>query len=85
MKIGDKVVCKAFPICWNGIIRSNDTNIIIGKTYTVTGTSCQQISNELEMLTIIGENGKCSYWSDYFYSVKELRQIKLKKINEKRD
>lgn len=84
MKIGDKVTCKAFPICWNG------SNIKIGKTYIIIDISHQQKDKNdcltgLEMLTIIGENGKCSYWSDYFYSAKELRQSKLKKINEKRD
>jgi len=88
-KIGDKVVCKSIITNINGIIRTEDPNITIGKTYLVIDVS-HQVSNkygltELVMLDIIGKNGKCSYWSDYFYSVKELRQLKLKKINNTND
>jgi hypothetical protein len=87
-KRGDYVTCKTFPKKVNGLEKDSDSNIIINKTYMVIDVSHQVVDKNgltgLEMLSIIGENGKCYYWSDYFYNIKELRKLKLEKINDKR-
>ncbi len=87
-----KVVCKNFPRNVNGIDRTFDPNITINKSYMVlhyydkNGTIIKINENdiislkELRMLAIIGNIGKCFYWSDYFYNEKELRQLKLKNL-----
>lgn len=86
-KIGDKVVCKTFPKKVNGNIVNSDPNITIDNTYIITELG-QPVMNKfgvtkLRMLTIMGENGLCSYWSDYFYDTTELRKIKIEKIRNK--
>jgi len=87
VKIGDYVVCKDFP--WSDFIVTEDPNITIGNSYRVieisniqpsTGATLYQ-SESLCMLEIIGNTGDiCHYWSDYFYSKKETRKLKLEKI-----
>lgn len=86
-----KVICKTFPKNVNGIERTFDPNITINKSYTVLSYKDEKGNHninkndtislkELRMLTIIGNIGKCFYWSDYFYNEKELRLLKLKKL-----
>ena len=87
-----KVVCKNFPKNINGVDRTVDPNITINKSYTVISyydkngitikvNEDEIISlKELKMLAVIGNIGKCFYWSDYFYNEKELRNLKLKKL-----
>ena len=89
MKVGDKLICKNFPrkyfkgnysyVISNNINRNKD--MIIGKSYTILNISkCEYGPTGLRMLTIIGEIGECYYWSDYFYSEKEYRKLKLEKL-----
>jgi hypothetical protein len=81
-----KLICKDFPRNINGII-DRDPNITIGKYYEVL--SIEEFdhtpSSKLKMLYIIGNIENGWYWSDYFYTEKELRKLKLKKLNESRN
>ena len=81
-----RVVCKSIraDIRHNCFEIYKDPNITVDKSYEVLRIINYDHTEKtgLYMLDIIGNNGKCSYWSDYFYTNKELRKIKLEKLNE---
>ena len=86
LKIGNIVVCKSFLKNVNGVIRNYDPNITIGKSYIIVDMAVDMIEinkygvTNLRMLQILGERGKCWYWSDYFYNIEELRKMKIEKL-----
>lgn len=79
-KVGDFIICKTFPNIVNDAEIKKDPNITIGKSYKILKINHDNGSTELKMLTIMGNCGECYYWSDYFYSEKESRKIKLEKL-----
>lgn len=86
MKVGDKLICKTFPRkCNRGGYITRNEDMIIGKSYTILEIDDRIINKygttELRMLSVMGP---CNYWSDYFYSEKECRKLKLKKLENVR-
>lgn len=89
LNVGDWVKCKTFPKVVNGFERTSDPNIIVGEYYEILeiGWNAQNHNpnsvDGLYMLHIQGEQGGCDYWSDYFYSLRELRLEKINKIKKR--
>lgn len=90
-KVGDKIICKSFPIYWNQtFLYDEDGNegpdMKKGETYEVIradeDSRLNGVGEPINMLQIVGKRGPAFFWSDYFYNIKETRKLKLQKLNE---
>lgn len=90
MKVGDKIYCKrGLYNSYGKLFFKKDNWYTIGEvrssifdTFDIVVLS-ERNDSVLFYTTTTNNNNEYKYWN-YFYSMKELRKLKLKKINEKR-
>ena len=84
LKVGDRLLCKKEKC----IIHDIDQKFVIGKYYTIVGKSKFYYVRILDCFgfggwySIVYINKRSKYIWDYFYTLREVRKLKLKQLNK---